>query len=94
VEAAEKEEDMRALAAKLAMAMTSFDSELSGDFEADRQALARLFAEDEEDRAKTGGKKKRKKGRGEVKPMRPLPGRVERRGRGGHYEEYDDEYDE
>ncbi len=96
VEAAEKEEDMRALAAKLAMAMTSFDSELSGDFEADRQALARLFGEDEAERPKTGGKKKRKKGRSETKPLRPLPGRSERRGRSSHYDEYDDddEYDE
>lgn len=93
-EAAEKEEDMRALAAKLAMAMTSFDTELSGDFEADRRALARLFGDEEEKRPKTGGKKKRKKGRGEVKPMRPSPGRPERRGRGAHYETYDDEYDE
>lgn len=93
VEAAEKEEDMRALAAKLAMAMTSFDSELSGDFEADRRALARLFADEDEDRPKTGSKKKRKKGRGEVKPMRPSPGRPERRGRSG-YGAYDDDYDE
>ncbi len=56
-----EEDDFRSLAAKLALAMTSFDSQVDSEFEAERKAFARLFGAEEETE---GDKKKRKKGRG------------------------------
>jgi N utilization substance protein A len=65
-----EEEDFRTLAAKLARAMTSFDAQSDSEFEAERQAFARLFGADEEE--SEADKKRRKKGRGaETRPVRP-----------------------